>query len=424
MAPVATGLTEAEAAERLVFFGRNALEEKKTNVFLKFLGYFWGPMPIMIWIASIIELINESWPDLGVLLLLQLINGLVGFVEEKVRNARVSMQSLTLGHNSAPHIRHLTPPAPHTPHLTPQTQPLLNSTLFALHSSQNAGNAIAALKASLTPKCTVKREGRWKNMDASLLVPGDVINLKLGDIMPADCKLLEGAPLSVDQAALTGESLPVTLYPGDFGKMGATVKRGELEAHVTATGKNTFFGKAAAMVNSVENVSRFQKVLFKISMCLLALAIVVVTTIMIILLSEGVNLLRTLAICVVLMVSSIPIAMQVVSTSTMAVGARKLADMGVIVARLGAIEEMAGMNMLCSDKTGTLTQNKLKLYEPIVVGDVTARELIFYAALAAKRMEEGQDAIDFCVTKDCQSEPEMAKRLEDFEVRIDRRNKP
>jgi H+-transporting ATPase len=115
------------------------------------------------------------------------------------------------------------------------------------------------------------------------------------------------------------------------------------------------------------------------------------------------------------MVSSIPIAMQVVSTSTMAVGARKLADMGVIVARLGAIEEMAGMNMLCSDKTGTLTQNKLKLYEPIVVADVTARELIFYAALAAKRMEEGQDAIDFCVTKDCQSEPEMAKRLEDFE---------
>ena len=362
MAPVATGLSEAEATERLQFFGLNALEEKKVNIFLKFLGYFWGPMPIMIWIASLIELINESWPDLGVLLLLQLINGLVGFVEEK-----------------------------------------------------NAGNAIAALKASLTPKCTVKREGRWKNMDAGLLVPGDVINLKLGDIMPADCKLLEGAPLSVDQAALTGESLPVTLYPGDFGKMGATVKRGELEAHVTATGKNTFFGKAAAMVNSVENVSRFQKVLFKISMCLLSLAIVIVTTIMIVLLSEGVNLLRTLAICVVLLVASIPIAMQVVSTSTMAVGARKLADMGVIVARLGAIEEMAGMNMLCSDKTGTLTQNKLKLYEPIVVADVTARELIFYAALAAKRMEEGQDAIDFCVTKDCQSEPEMAKRLEDFE---------
>ncbi len=298
-APVATGLSEEDAAARLAHFGPNKLAEKKTNGLLKFLGYFWGPMPIMIWLAAIIEYINESWPDLGVLLVLQFVNGMVGYIEEK-----------------------------------------------------NAGNAIEALKRSLTPKCTVKRDGRWKGMDASLLVPGDVINLKLGDIIPADCLLLPGPPLSVDQAALTGESLPVTLHPGDSAKMGATVKRGEIEAHITATGSDTFFGKAAAMVNSVTNVSRFQKVLFKISMTLLTLAVVVVTTILIVLLNEGVPLLRTLAICVVLMVASIPIAMQVVSTSTMAVGARKLADMGVIVARLGAIEEMAGMNMLCSDKTG------------------------------------------------------------------------
>ena len=304
---------------------------------------------------------------------------------------------------------------------------------------------------------------RWRILASCDLVPGDVINLKLGDIVPADCILLDGPPLEVDQAALTGESLPVTMYPGDSAKMGATVKRGEIEAHVSATGSNTFFGKAASMVNSVENVSRFQKVMFKINMVLLSTAAVITTIIMIVLLNEGtpppplyictirdqntlplcshtcvlltcsgpsvhscgspstpsllligVALLRALAICVVLLVASIPIAMQLVSTSTMAVGARRLAENGVIVSRLGAIEEMAGMDMLCSDKTGTLTQNKLKLYEPIVIGDVTDRELILYATLAAKRMEEGQDAIDFCITNECTADPQSKKDLTQY----------
>jgi len=170
-----TGLSSSEAASKFAHFGPNALEEKNESLFLKFCSYFWGPMPIMIWLAIIVEVISGSWPDVSVLCVLQTINGLVGFVEEK-----------------------------------------------------NAGDAVAALKNSLTPKCTCKRDSRWMTLDSSDLVPGDVVNLKLGDIIPADCKLMEGAPLQVDQAALTGESLPVTLYPGDSAKMGATVKRGEV----------------------------------------------------------------------------------------------------------------------------------------------------------------------------------------------------
>jgi H+-transporting ATPase len=359
--PMSTGLMETEAALRLAFHGPNSLEEKEENELMKLLGFFWGPMPIMIWIAALIEAVNESWPDLAILLALQFFNGFVGYFEEK-----------------------------------------------------NAGDAVAALKNSLTPKATVKRDGRWRVMASKDLVPGDVINLKLGDIIPADCKLLEGAPLQVDQAALTGESLPVTMYPGDAAKMGATVKRGEIEAHVTATGSNTFFGKAASMVNSVENVSRFQKVMWKINIVLLSCASVITSIIMIVLLNEGVSILRALAICVVLLVASIPIAMQLVSTSTMAVGARRLAENGVIVSRLGAIEEMAGMNMLCSDKTGTLTQNKLKLYEPIIVADIDARELNFVAALAAKRMDEGMDAIDTCVSRECLSDETSKKEMEAY----------
>lgn len=341
------GLTSDEARARLDRFGFNELAEKKVNICLKFLSYFWGPMPIMIWIAILVEFLNADWPDFGVLLFLQIVNGCVGFYEEL-----------------------------------------------------NAGNAVAALKESLAAKANVKRDNVFKIIDARELVPGDLINIKLGDIVPADVKLMEdGGEMEVDQAALTGESLPITAYPGDSLKMGSTIKRGENEAHVEYTGANTFFGKAASMVNSVEQKGRFQIVLFRVTMFLLLVAALAVAVILVYLLVNGVEPLTAVGICVVLLVASIPIAMQVVSTSTMAVGSRRLAEKKVIVAKLSAIEEMAGMNMLCSDKTGTLTLNKLRLFDPILIGDCAADELIFMSALAAKRIAEGQDAIDFCLTQ-------------------------
>lgn len=302
-------------------------------------------MPCMIWIAIIVEAISKDWPDFGVLMVLQLLNGCVGYIEER-----------------------------------------------------NAGNAISALKESLAPECRVMRNGTWSDIKSRLLVPGDLIELVIGDIVPADCILFSDEPIQVDQAALTGESLPVSLPPGGKAKMGSAVKRGECKAVVCATGRNTFFGKAAGLIDEVEATGRFQQVLYRVTSVLLVLSLVLCAIIFITLVVRTGDGLSALGTVVVLLVASIPIAMQVVCTSTMAVGSRRLAQRKVIVARLSAIEELAGMTILCSDKTGTLTQNKLGLREPLLMGDMNEEELIFYSALAAKRAQGNQDAIDFCLT--------------------------
>jgi H+-transporting ATPase len=351
------GLSPQEAERRLEEVGPNELSEKKENICLKFLSYFTGPMPYMIWAAIVIEFLVASWPAFAVLWALQLINGCIGFWEEL-----------------------------------------------------NAGNAVEALKNQLAPEAIVKRGGAFQKIKARNLVPGDIINLKLGDVIPADCKLIEnGKPMEIDQAALTGESLPITAHPGDKCLMGATIVRGELEALVMWTGKYTFFGRAAELVNSVEAKGRFQIVLFKVTLVLLGVAVTLVGVILIYLLVKnhsGEGVLFAIEQCVVILVASIPIAMQVVSTSTMAAGARKLAEKKVICTKLSAIEEMAGMNMLCSDKTGTLTLNKLELFDPIVIEPgMTADELKFHGALAAKRIAEGQDAIDKCITDTVRASP-------------------
>jgi len=350
-----TGLTSEEASERLRIYGFNELPEKEESLILKFLSFFWGPMPIMIWLAALVEFIqclsgrSEHWPDFGVLLGLQFINGTVAFFEE-----------------------------------------------------YNAGNAIAELKASLAPKANVKRDGKFSIVNARELVPGDVIVLQIGGVIPADAKLMGDLSLQVDQAALTGESLPVTLHKNETAKMGSTVKRGEMDAIVVKTGKDTFFGRAAGMVAQVEQQGRFQKVLFNVMVFLMALASVLVIIILVILIidngtSSG-DVLTSVGTAVVLLIASIPIAMQVVATVTMAVGASILASKKAIVARLSAIEELAGMHTLCSDKTGTLTLNKLQLDDPILFDSkMDADRLFFISALAAKRLDEGQDAIDTCI---------------------------
>jgi H+-transporting ATPase len=336
------GLTQAEAAKRLAKDGPNEIEEKKTNLLLKFLSYFWGPIPWMIEVAVVLSAVVRHWPDFFIILTLLLANAVVGFSEER-----------------------------------------------------QAGNAIAALKAKLAIKARVKRDGKWINPPARELVPGDVIRLRIGDIVPADARLLAGDEIEVDQSALTGESLPATRKAGEAVFSGSVVRRGDIEALVYGTGTKTYFGKTAQLVQGAHTVSHFQKAVIKIGNYLIMLAVVLVAIIITVVTLRGDPILTTLQFALVLTVAAIPVAMPTVLSVTMAVGARLLAKKQAIVSKLVAIEELAGVDILCADKTGTLTQNKLTLGDTFSVTGVTADHVIWAGALASRAGD--QDPIDLAV---------------------------
>jgi H+-transporting ATPase len=273
-----------------------------------------------------------------------------------------------------------------------------------------AGNAIAALKARLAIKAKVKRDGKWEDPNASELVPGDVVRLRLGDIVPADARLLDGDSIEVDQSALTGESLPVTAKPGGAVYSGSIIRQGEIDAMVYATGTNTYFGKTAQLVQEAHTVSHFQKAVMKIGDYLIILAVALVVVILTVALLRGDKVLTTLEFCLVLLVAAIPVAMPTVLSVTMAVGARLLAKKEAIVTRLSAIEELAGVDVLCSDKTGTLTQNKLTLGDPFTVDGITSDKVILWAALASRA--EDKDTIDLAVIGGVKDD----KELKSFQV--------
>ncbi len=336
------GLTEAEAQKRLIQYGPNEIEEKKASPFLKFLTYFWGPIPWMIEVAVVLSGVVGHWPDFFIILLLLVANATIGFWEER-----------------------------------------------------QAGNAIAALKARLAIKARVKRDGKWITPAARELVPGDAIRLRLGDIVPADARLLAGDPVEVDQSALTGESLPATVEPGGAVFSGSIIRQGEIGALVYATGANTYFGKTALLVEQAHTVSHFQRAVLKIGNYLILLAGIFVAVIIVASILRGDAVLTTLQFALVLTVAAIPVAMPTVLSVTMAVGARLLATKKAIVSRLVAIEELAGVDVLCTDKTGTLTQNKLTLGDPFAIDDLPARQVILDAALASRGDDD--DTIDLAV---------------------------
>jgi H+-transporting ATPase len=336
------GLSQAEAQRRLAQYGYNEISEKKTNPFLKFLTYFWGPIPWMIEAAVVLSALVRHWPDFYIILVLLLANAAVGFWEE-----------------------------------------------------YQAGNAIAALKKKLAVQARVRRDGKWTSVRARELVPGDVVRLRLGDIVPADARLLEGDPVEVDQSALTGESLPVTRKTSETVYSGSIIRQGEIDALVYGTGQNTYFGKTAQLVQEAHTVSHFQRAVLKIGDYLIVLAVALVILILTVALFRGDKMTTTLQFALVLTVAAIPVAMPTVLSVTMAVGARLLAAKQAIVSRLVAIEELAGMDVLCSDKTGTLTQNKLTLGAPFSVEGVNSDQVILSAALASRA--ENRDTIDLAV---------------------------
>ncbi len=336
-------MSSEEARRRLGVVGPNEIPEKKVHPVIKFLSYFWGPIPWMIEAAAAISFIIHHWVDFYIILALLLTNSIVGFWEE-----------------------------------------------------HKAENIIEYLKKRLSLTARVLRDGKWVVIPARELVPGDVVRVRLGDIVPADLKLVEGEYLMADESILTGESLPVEKKVGDVAYSGSIIKRGEMTGVVIATGLKTFFGKTVELVQKAKTVSKYQKLVVNIGNYLIIVTIILVAAMAIEEIMRGVNALELLKFSLVLVVAAIPAALPAVLSITMAIGAYELAKKQAIVTKLVAVEELAGVDVLCADKTGTLTKNQLTTGDPVPVGEgFTKEDVILYAALASR--EEDKDPIDLAV---------------------------
>eukprot|EP00127_Corallochytrium_limacisporum_P006489 Clim_evm20s229 gene=Clim_evmTU20s229 len=309
-----SGLTDEEVQARLVAYGPNKLPEQKRSSILVFLGYMWNPLSWAMEVAAIIAIALEDFADFALIIALLLLNAAIGYFEEK-----------------------------------------------------SAGDAVAALMKNLAPQCKALRNGEWTTVEAVDLVPGDIIRLRAGDVVPADIKFLElDVIIKCDQSALTGESLPVTKATGSEAFGGSTIKQGEGEAIVHSTGINSFFGRSAALLNGVEETSHLQQILAQVgAFCIISIVIGVIIELAVAFghydhsCSGGQDNCPALSNILILIVGGIPVAMPTVLSVTMAIGATQLAAKSAIVTRITAIEELSGMTVLCSDKTGTLTLNEL-----------------------------------------------------------------
>jgi H+-transporting ATPase len=350
------GLSSSEAEKRLQQYGPNEIQEKKVNPLKKFLGYFWGPIPWMIEAAVVMSAVIQHWPDFGIILTLLMVNAIVGSWQE-----------------------------------------------------HKAGNAIELLKQRLAIKTKVLRDSKWQEMPAGKLVPGDIVRLRLGDIIPADVKLIDGDYLLTDESALTGESLPVEKRLSDIGYASSIVKQGEMNALVVNTAARTFFGKTAKLVEQAQTPSHFQKAISKIGDYLIFLSIGLVVIIFLVSIFRGQNVLNIIQFALILTVAGIPAALPAVLSVTMAIGATALAKKEAIVSKLVAIEEMASMDVLCSDKTGTITKNALTMGGTKPYAEFSENDVLLFSALASR--EEDQDPIDKAILTKTMSTPAIEDRI-------------
>ncbi len=335
------GLTSQEADGRLRRFGYNEIQEAKPNPILEFLKRYWGPMPWLLEIAIVLTIILKHYTESVIIFTLLTMNAIIGYLQ-----------------------------------------------------SRNSHKAVELLKKSLEIKAQVFRDKKWVVLDARGIVPGDIIMLKLGDVVPADCYLLSGE-LSVDQSALTGESMPISVVAADVIYSGSAVKRGEAKCVVLNTGANTYFGKTVELVKVAKPKSKQEELMLTIVkyMMYLGIAASVIVSVYGIYLQK--DILFILSFVVTFLIGAIPVALPAVLTIVQAAGAMELSKKGVLVTKLDCIEDAASIDIFCFDKTGTITQNQLSVVDSTPFGSYKKDELIQLAAQASK--EEGMDPIDTAI---------------------------
>ncbi len=335
------GLNSQEVKSRLEKFGRNAIEEKKKNPVLEFIRRFWGPMPWLLELAMLLSFFLKHDIEGILIFALLTVNSIIGFMH-----------------------------------------------------SRGSQKAVGLLKQRLAIKAKVLRDGNWTMVESKDIVPGDIIVAKLGDIIPADAKIISGE-LSIDESALTGESLPVECAQSDVVYSGAVVKRGEARCIVVNTGTNTYFGKTAELVKIAKPKSHQEEIMLAIVKYMMYLGIVasIIVAVYAFLIQESVLLILTFA--VIFLMGAVPVALPAVLTIVQAATGMTLAGEGILVTRLDSIEDAASISILCLDKTGTITQNKLSVADSIPFYDFTKNDVVAIANLASRA--EGMDLIDTAI---------------------------
>jgi H+-transporting ATPase len=341
LATTADGLSDAEVKARVEKYGYNEIAEKKRNPFFEFLLRYWGPMP---------------W-------LLEFAMGL-SFALNHILEGIIIFALLTT-----------------------------NAVIGQIHSSSSQ-SVIDLLKKKLAIRSKVLRNKKWSQEDAKGIVTGDIISVKLGDIVPADAKVISGE-ISVDQSALTGESLPLDIHESDIIYSGSIVRRGEVMGVVVNTGANTFFGKTAELVKIAKPKSHQQEVMMAIVKYMMYLGIAASLLISVSAFLMNLSILLILTFVVIFLLGAIPVALPAVLTIVQSVGAKALAKEGALVTRLDSVEDAASIDIICFDKTGTITQNKLSVVDSIPFSGNTKEDVLRLAALTSQ--SKGMDLIDSAI---------------------------